>query len=91
MVLRDVMLVGGAVYKRGSSLSWQVSFLTWTGLFLALVLYNQSFFMQWKSWYDFFNLDGTRPEKVEPLFISKVSHVMYVEFRSHCQPRYLRT
>ncbi|KMS96736.1 hypothetical protein BVRB_8g200410 [Beta vulgaris subsp. vulgaris] len=52
VVLRDVMLVGGAVYKRGSSLSWQ-----------------------WKSWYDFFNLDGTRPEKVEPLFISKVNTV----------------
>lgn len=52
VVLRDVMLIGGAVYKRGSSLSWQ-----------------------WKSWYDFFNLDGTRPEKVEPLFISKVNTV----------------
>lgn len=52
VVLRDVMLVAGAVYKRGSSLSWQ-----------------------WKSWYDFFNLDGTRPEKVEPLFISKVNTV----------------
>ncbi|KAJ8442300.1 hypothetical protein Cgig2_011223 [Carnegiea gigantea] len=32
-------------------------------------------FFQWKSWYDFFNLDGTRPEKVEPLFISKVNTV----------------
>ncbi|CAO2823662.1 unnamed protein product [Amaranthus hypochondriacus] len=52
VVLRDVMLVGGAVYKRGSSLRWQ-----------------------WKSWYDFFNLDGTLPEKVEPLFISKVNTV----------------
>ncbi|KAL2931502.1 Cardiolipin synthase (CMP-forming) mitochondrial [Bienertia sinuspersici] len=52
VVLRDVILVGGALYKRGSSLSWQ-----------------------WKSWYDFFNLDGTRPEKVEPLFISKVNTV----------------
>ncbi|KAH9614006.1 hypothetical protein KSS87_010851 [Heliosperma pusillum] len=52
VVLRDVMLVGGAVYNRASSLSWQ-----------------------WESWYDFFNLDGTRPEKVEPLFISKVNTV----------------
>lgn len=52
VVLRDVMLVGGAVYKRASRLHWQ-----------------------WKSWYDFFNLDGTRPEKVEPLFISKVNTV----------------
>ncbi|KAL9236630.1 hypothetical protein vseg_011274 [Gypsophila vaccaria] len=52
VVLRDVMLVGGAVYKRGSSLSWQ-----------------------WDSWYEFFNLDGTRPEKIEPLFISKVNTV----------------
>lgn len=30
---------------------------------------------KWTSWYDFFNLDGTRPEKVEPLFISKVNTV----------------
>ncbi|KAK9681601.1 hypothetical protein RND81_10G014100 [Saponaria officinalis] len=52
VVLRDVMLVGGAVYKRASSLSWQ-----------------------WVSWYEFFNLDGTRPEKIEPLFISKVNTV----------------
>lgn len=52
VVLRDVMLVGGAVYKRASSLHWQ-----------------------WKSWYDFFNLDGTHREKVEPLFISKVNTV----------------
>ncbi|XP_021719680.1 cardiolipin synthase (CMP-forming), mitochondrial-like [Chenopodium quinoa] len=50
VVLRDVILVGGAFYKRGSSLSWK-----------------------WKSWYDFFNIDGTHPEKIEPLFISKVN------------------
>ena len=31
------------------------------------------FFPQWKSWSDFFDIDGTRPEKVEPLFLSKVS------------------
>ncbi|KAK3024843.1 hypothetical protein RJ639_045060, partial [Escallonia herrerae] len=49
IVLRDVALVGGAVYKRASSLDWE-----------------------WKSWFDFFNLDGTRPQKVEPLFLSKV-------------------
>ncbi|XP_050229321.1 cardiolipin synthase (CMP-forming), mitochondrial [Mercurialis annua] len=30
---------------------------------------------KWNSWYDFFNIDGTRPEKVEPLFISKVNTV----------------
>ncbi|XP_065878941.1 cardiolipin synthase (CMP-forming), mitochondrial [Euphorbia lathyris] len=30
---------------------------------------------KWNSWYDFVNLDGTRPEKVEPLFISKVNTV----------------
>lgn len=52
VVLRDVALVGGAVYHRASSLGWK-----------------------WTSWYDFFNLDGTRPEKVEPLFISKVNTV----------------
>ncbi|XVE87810.1 hypothetical protein DITRI_Ditri19aG0018300 [Diplodiscus trichospermus] len=27
---------------------------------------------KWKSWLDFFNFDGTSPQKVEPLFISKV-------------------
>lgn len=53
VVLRDVALVSGAVYKRASSLEWQ-----------------------WKSWFDFFNLDGTRPEKVEPLLISKVNTVL---------------
>ncbi|KAG9153319.1 hypothetical protein Leryth_018034 [Lithospermum erythrorhizon] len=52
VVLRDVALVGGAVYKRASSLGWE-----------------------FKSWSDFFNLDGTRPEKVEPLFLSKVNTV----------------
>ncbi|CAI9087811.1 OLC1v1021989C3 [Oldenlandia corymbosa var. corymbosa] len=53
VVLRDVALIGGAVYKRASSLEWQ-----------------------WKSWSDFFNLDGAKPEKVEPLFISKVNTVL---------------
>lgn len=52
VVLRDVALIGGAVYKRASSLDWE-----------------------WKSWFDFFNIDGTRPLKVEPLFISKVNTV----------------
>ncbi|XP_016485070.1 cardiolipin synthase (CMP-forming) [Nicotiana tabacum] len=52
VVLRDVALVGGAVYKRASILEWK-----------------------WRSWFEFFNLDGTRPQKVEPLFISKVNTV----------------
>ncbi|RXH99382.1 hypothetical protein DVH24_011707 [Malus domestica] len=30
---------------------------------------------KWNSWSDFFNLDETRPEKVEPLFISKLNTV----------------
>ncbi|PHT35901.1 Cardiolipin synthase (CMP-forming), mitochondrial [Capsicum baccatum] len=53
VVLRDVALVGGAVYKRASILEWK-----------------------WSSWYEFFNLDGARPQKVEPLFISKVNTVL---------------
>ncbi|KAI5656813.1 hypothetical protein M9H77_25606 [Catharanthus roseus] len=53
VVLRDVALIGGAVYKRGGSLNWQ-----------------------WKSWSDFFNLDGTQPEKIKPLLISKVNTVL---------------
>ncbi|OIW18439.1 hypothetical protein TanjilG_13191 [Lupinus angustifolius] len=52
VVFRDVFLVGGAVYLRGSSLGWK-----------------------WKSWHDFFNLDGKVRQKVEPLFISKVNTV----------------
>ncbi|XP_059646530.1 cardiolipin synthase (CMP-forming), mitochondrial-like isoform X1 [Cornus florida] len=52
VVLRDVALVGAAVYQRASSLDWK-----------------------WKSWLDFFNLDGTHPQKVEPLLISKVNTV----------------
>ncbi|KAA8520044.1 hypothetical protein F0562_014282 [Nyssa sinensis] len=52
VVLRDVALVGGAVYKRASSLDWE-----------------------WKSWFDFFNLDGAHREKVEPLLLSKVNTV----------------
>ncbi|KAM7506241.1 hypothetical protein LguiB_005145 [Lonicera macranthoides] len=53
IVLRDVALVGGAVYKRASSLDWE-----------------------WRSWFDFFNLDGTHPQKVEPLLLSKVNTVL---------------
>lgn len=30
---------------------------------------------KWRSWHDFFNLDGSSPQKVEPLFISKVNTV----------------
>lgn len=30
---------------------------------------------KWKSWFEFFNLDGTGRQKVEPLFISKVNTV----------------
>ncbi|KAJ9136324.1 hypothetical protein P3X46_033415 [Hevea brasiliensis] len=52
VVLRDVALVGGALYHRATSLDWKSS-----------------------SWHDFFNLDGTHREKVEPLFISKVNTV----------------
>ncbi|XP_017978643.1 PREDICTED: cardiolipin synthase (CMP-forming), mitochondrial isoform X1 [Theobroma cacao] len=59
VVLRDVALVSGAVYQRASSLGWQ----------------SCAGFIQWKSWLDFFNLDGTSPQKVEPLFISKVNTV----------------
>ncbi|XP_060203514.1 cardiolipin synthase (CMP-forming), mitochondrial [Lycium barbarum] len=53
VVLRDVALVGGAVYKRAIILEWK-----------------------WSSWYEFFNLDGARPQKVEPLMISKVNTVL---------------
>ncbi|KAM3687081.1 hypothetical protein ACB098_10G050600 [Castanea mollissima] len=46
-----------------------------------LVAWVGSFsFFQWKSWFDFINLDGTRPLKVEPLFISKVNTVFQLVF-----------
>ncbi|GMH15794.1 hypothetical protein Nepgr_017635 [Nepenthes gracilis] len=53
VVLRDVVLVCGAAYKRASNLDWE-----------------------WKSWSDFFNPYGTRLERIEPLFISKVNTVL---------------
>ncbi|TKY72141.1 Cardiolipin synthase (CMP-forming) [Spatholobus suberectus] len=31
---------------------------------------------KWKSWFEFFNLDGTGRQKVEPLYISKVNTVL---------------
>ncbi|KAI4298666.1 hypothetical protein L6164_032199 [Bauhinia variegata] len=30
---------------------------------------------KWKSWFDFFNLDGTGRQKIEPLFLSKLNTV----------------
>ncbi|KAG1347328.1 Cardiolipin synthase (CMP-forming), mitochondrial [Cocos nucifera] len=53
VVLRDIGLVSGAIYKRASSLGWE-----------------------WRSWSDFINVDATRRDKVEPLFISKVNTVL---------------
>nr|XP_043609990.1 cardiolipin synthase (CMP-forming), mitochondrial isoform X2 [Erigeron canadensis] len=50
VVLRDLALVGGAVYVRASHLG------------------SES-----RSWLKFFDLDGIRPQKVEPLMISKVN------------------
>ncbi|KAJ1428752.1 CDP-alcohol phosphatidyltransferase [Sesbania bispinosa] len=55
IVFRDVFLIGGAVFQRGSSLGWK-----------------------WKSWFEFFNLDGIHRQKVEPLFISKVNTVFQI-------------
>ncbi|KAI3740968.1 hypothetical protein L2E82_31443 [Cichorium intybus] len=50
VVMRDVALVGGAVYIRATNLG------------------SES-----RSWSEFLNLDGIRPQKVEPLMISKVN------------------
>ncbi|KAJ0791530.1 putative CDP-alcohol phosphatidyltransferase, CDP-alcohol phosphotransferase, transmembrane [Helianthus annuus] len=50
VVIRDLALVGGAVYIRANHLG------------------SKS-----RSWSEFFNLDGVRPQKVEPLMISKVN------------------
>ncbi|XP_057962577.1 cardiolipin synthase (CMP-forming), mitochondrial [Malania oleifera] len=51
-VLRDGILICGALYKRASNLGWL-----------------------WKSWFDFFNIDETSAQKIEPLFLSKVNTV----------------
>ncbi|MFS7905126.1 putative CDP-alcohol phosphatidyltransferase, CDP-alcohol phosphotransferase, transmembrane [Helianthus anomalus] len=50
VVIRDLALVGGAVYIRANHLG------------------SKS-----RNWSEFFNLDGVRPQKVEPLMISKVN------------------
>ncbi|KAJ9566705.1 hypothetical protein OSB04_002671 [Centaurea solstitialis] len=50
VVMRDLALVGGALYIRATHLG------------------SES-----RSWIKFFNLDGIRPQKVEPLMISKVN------------------
>ncbi|RDX60468.1 Cardiolipin synthase (CMP-forming), mitochondrial, partial [Mucuna pruriens] len=39
----------------------------------AVFLRASSLGWKWKSWFDFFNLDGMGRQKVEPLFLSKVS------------------
>ncbi|KAE9602111.1 hypothetical protein Lal_00049593 [Lupinus albus] len=41
----------------------------------AVYLRASSLGWKWKSWHDFFNLDGNGRQKVEPLFISKVNTV----------------
>ncbi|GLU23287.1 hypothetical protein SLE2022_393070 [Rubroshorea leprosula] len=41
----------------------------------AAYLRASSLGWQWRSWFDFINLDGTHLQKVEPLFISKVNTV----------------
>ncbi|KAJ1405597.1 CDP-alcohol phosphatidyltransferase [Sesbania bispinosa] len=41
----------------------------------AVFLRASSLGWKWKSWFDFFNLDGTCRQKVEPLFLSKVNTV----------------
>ncbi|KAK7264496.1 hypothetical protein RJT34_32105 [Clitoria ternatea] len=41
----------------------------------AVFLRASSLGWKWKSWSDFFNLDGTCRQKVEPLFLSKVNTV----------------
>nr|GEV85017.1 cardiolipin synthase (CMP-forming), mitochondrial [Tanacetum cinerariifolium] len=50
IVMRDLALVGGAVYVRASHLGFKS-----------------------RTWSELFNLDGIRPQKVEPLMISKVN------------------
>ncbi|GJX03471.1 CMP-forming cardiolipin synthase, mitochondrial [Tanacetum coccineum] len=50
VVMRDLALVGGAVYVRASHLGFKS-----------------------RTWSELFNLDGIRPQKVEPLMISKVN------------------
>lgn len=42
----------------------------------AVFLRASSLGWKWKSWFDFFNLDGNGRQKVEPLFISKVNTVL---------------
>ncbi|TKY54023.1 Cardiolipin synthase (CMP-forming) [Spatholobus suberectus] len=55
-----------------------VSLVVFRDVFLvggAVFLRANSLGWKWKSWFDFFNLDGTCRQKVEPLFLSKVNTV----------------
>ncbi|KAL9325481.1 hypothetical protein ACSQ67_006126 [Phaseolus vulgaris] len=55
-----------------------VSLVVFRDVFLvggAVFLRANSLGWKWKSWFDFFNLDGTARQKVEPLLLSKVNTV----------------
>lgn len=55
-----------------------VSLVVFRDVFLvggAVFLRANSLGWKWESWFDFFNLDGTCRQKVEPLFLSKVNTV----------------
>ncbi|KAK7860278.1 cardiolipin synthase (cmp-forming) [Quercus suber] len=47
---------------------------------LSVVQYIKELIAWWKSWFDFINLDGTHPLKVEPLSISKLSFNFFFFF-----------
>ncbi|XP_017423494.1 cardiolipin synthase (CMP-forming), mitochondrial isoform X1 [Vigna angularis] len=54
-----------------------VSLVVFRDVFLvggAVFLRANSLGWKWKSWFDFFNLDGTARQKVEPLLLSKEEH-----------------
>ncbi|KAK9092081.1 hypothetical protein Syun_026992 [Stephania yunnanensis] len=77
--LADKVLIGSvavAMVEQDLLPSWLVGLVLFrdVGLISGAVLKRASSLnWQWKSWSEFVNLNGTQPQKVEPLFISKAS------------------
>ncbi|KAF5186605.1 Cardiolipin synthase (CMP-forming) protein [Thalictrum thalictroides] len=79
--LADKVLIGCvalAMVKKDLLPSWLVGLVVLRDVGLISGAFYQranSLDWEWKSWSEFTNLNGTRPQKVEPLFLSKVNTV----------------
>ncbi|PIA43496.1 hypothetical protein AQUCO_01900115v1 [Aquilegia coerulea] len=79
--LADKVLIGCvalAMVKKDLLPSWLVGLVVLRDVGLISGAFYQranSLDWEWKSWSEFTNLNGTHPQKVEPLFLSKVNTV----------------